>query len=134
MAGSGAPANRPEAAPLSPHERSAALKNVGPAVTDHQSPPEDAVVATPPTIEDGPPLIDEAAESAFLAEARERGEVVAPKPASAEPVEETSAKPLPPLDELVQRIPAEVRDVLDDLFRARFVSVKRVPKKALKQD
>ena len=75
---------------------------------------------------------DEAAESAFLAEARDRGEVVAaPKPKE-ESTEDSDAKPLPPLDELVQRIPAEVRDTLEDLFRARFVAVKRVPKRALK--
>ena len=31
-------------------------------------------------------------------------------------------KPLPSLDGLVQRIPAEVRTALDELFRARFTS------------
>ncbi len=73
---------------------------------------------------------DDSAEAAFLADARERGEVVvAARPA--EPVEENEATALPALNELVQRIPAEVREVLEDLFRARFVSVKRVPKKAL---
>jgi hypothetical protein len=45
-------------------------------------------------------------------------------------VEETPAK-LPPLDELVQRIPSEVRELMDELFRAKFVRVQRVPKKAL---
>lgn len=75
---------------------------------------------------------DESAESAFLAEARERGEVVKPPTTAAAEVEESEKKPLPKLDELVQRIPPEVRDVLEDLFRAKFVSVKRVPKKALK--
>jgi hypothetical protein len=39
---------------------------------------------------------------------------------------------LPALDELVERIPADVRDTLEDLFRAKFVKVARVPKKALK--
>jgi hypothetical protein len=34
---------------------------------------------------------------------------------------------LPPLDELVARIPAPVREILDDLFRARFTTVRRVP-------
>ena len=71
-------------------------------------------------------------ESAFLAEARERGEPVATKRADAEPPEEFDSKSLPPLDELVKRIPADVRETLEDLFRARFVTVKRVPKKALK--
>jgi hypothetical protein len=75
---------------------------------------------------------DEAIESAFLAEARERGEPVrSPVPAT-EAVEEVDTKPLPKLDELVRRIPAEVRETLDDLFRAKFVTVRRVPKKALK--
>lgn len=56
-----------------------------------------------------------------------------PKPSAAvQPVEEIDSKPLPALDDLVQRIPADVRDVLEDLFRARFVSVRRVPRKALK--
>lgn len=75
---------------------------------------------------------DESAESAFIAEARERGEMVVAKTAAAEADDEPAAKSLPPLDELVNRIPAEVRDVLDDLFRARFVTVRRVPRKALK--
>lgn len=96
---------------------------------------DEAAVAAPPTLEDGPPpIIDEAAEVAFLADARERGEVV-PRKSAAEVEEETTAKkPLPPLDQLVNQIPAEVREVLEDLFRARFVSVKRFPKKALKSD
>ena len=46
--------------------------------------------------------------------------------------EEAGAGPLPPLDELVRRIPADVRGLLDDLFRAKFTAVKRMPSKALK--
>lgn len=38
------------------------------------------------------------------------------------------AAKLPELDELVARIPAEAREVLDELFRARFVSVKKLPR------
>lgn len=75
---------------------------------------------------------DDSAESAFLAEARERGEPIAPAKAKEEIAEETDSKSLPSLNSLVERIPAEVRDVLEDLFRARFVTVKRVPKRALK--
>lgn len=75
---------------------------------------------------------DESAESAFLAETRERGEPVSTKRIETDALEETDSKALPPLDELVNRIPAEVRETLDELFRARFVTVKRVPKKALK--
>ena len=40
--------------------------------------------------------------------------------------------PLPSLDELVKRIPADVRETLDDLFRVKFVSVKRVSRTSLK--
>jgi hypothetical protein len=74
---------------------------------------------------------DEAAESAMVSELRGRGEVIVPSPA-AEAVDESDSGALPPLNELVQKIPADVREVLEDLFRARFVTVKRVPKKALK--
>jgi hypothetical protein len=75
---------------------------------------------------------DPAAEAAFLAEARERGEVPVAAKAREEIAEETDARALPALDTLVNRLPAEVRDTLEDLFRARFVRVTRVPRKALK--
>jgi len=32
----------------------------------------------------------------------------------------------------VKRIPAPTRELLEELFRARFVTVKRIPKSALK--
>jgi len=75
---------------------------------------------------------DETAEAEFLAEARDRGEISKPKVAGIEATEEREAKPLPTIDELVERIPAGVRDTLEDLFRAKFVKVERVPKRALK--
>jgi hypothetical protein len=81
--------------------------------------------------DDGPPPFDEAAESEFRAEARVRGETVSLPPAAVE-AEADDAKGLPPLDSLVQQIPPEVREVLEELFLARFVRVQRVPKRALK--
>lgn len=39
---------------------------------------------------------------------------------------------LPPMEDLVQRIPAPARLLMEELFRARFVTVKRVPQAALK--
>lgn len=75
---------------------------------------------------------DEAAESAFRAEARERGEPVQASRAAIESVEENEPKNLPSLEELVKRLSPEVRESLDDLFRAKFTTVRRVPKKALK--
>jgi hypothetical protein len=55
------------------------------------------------------------------------------KPAAAR--EETAAEtgPLPALDAMVQRIPAEVREVLEELYRAKFTAVRRVSAKFLKQ-
>jgi hypothetical protein len=74
---------------------------------------------------------DEAAESAFLAEARDRGETVATKAPAATATEEADPKTLPPLEDLVKRLSPELRETLDDLFRAKFVAVRRIPKKAL---
>ena len=39
---------------------------------------------------------------------------------------------LPPMEDLVKRIPAPARELMEELFRARFVTVKRVPQSALK--
>lgn len=39
---------------------------------------------------------------------------------------------LPPMEDMVKRIPVATRDLLEELFRARFVTVKRLPKAALK--
>lgn len=53
-----------------------------------------------------------------------------PSPEQLEP--ESTEASLPPLEDLVKRIPAPARDLLEELFRARFVTVKRVPSSALK--
>ena len=75
---------------------------------------------------------DETAESAFFAEQREQGAPV-PVAAAAEVGEEIDAgNPLPTLDELVKRISPDARELMDELFRAKFTTVKRVPKTALK--
>ncbi|AOS45290.1 hypothetical protein Verru16b_02370 [Lacunisphaera limnophila] len=39
---------------------------------------------------------------------------------------------LPPMDDLVKRIPMPARDLMEELFRAKFVTVKRIPQSALK--
>ncbi len=74
----------------------------------------------------------ETEEAAFLAESAERGEKVVPVVRDAAEEIEDDSKALPKLDELVERIPAETRELLDELFRARFVAVRRVRKKDLK--
>ena len=71
----------------------------------------------------------------MLAELRERDEPVVPAvaaiPAEALEIPERKIK-LPPLDDLVANLPAETRQLLDELFRARFTAVRRVLAKALK--
>lgn len=85
---------------------------------------------------DAPQWPDDAAESAFLSEQKVNGDVPVPKPSAATPGiaddQADSVVPLPSLDSLVNRIPPEAREVLDELFRARFVSVRRVHGTALK--
>lgn len=54
----------------------------------------------------------------------------APKAENLEP--EAAETSLPPMEDLVKRIPLPARDLLEELFRARFVTVKRIPKAALK--
>jgi hypothetical protein len=82
------------------------------------------------------PMFDDVAESAFLADARERGEMVAVALPSATKAEgdEDDSKGLPKLEELMKRIPAKVLESLEDLFRARFVTVRRIPKRLLKTE
>jgi hypothetical protein len=72
-------------------------------------------------------------ESAFLAEQRSAPAPEAPAAVRGSPTDEENSGPaLPPLDSLVQRIPSATREVMEELFRARFVTVKRVPTSALK--
>lgn len=69
---------------------------------------------------------------AMRSELRARGEsmVVSTQTASDEA---EVATPLPSLDSLVGRLSPEVREVLEDLFRARFTGVRKVPKRVLKE-
>ena len=39
---------------------------------------------------------------------------------------------LPPMEDLVKRIPMPARDLMEELFRAKFITVKRMPQSALK--
>ena len=73
---------------------------------------------------------DDTSESEFRADARNRGEPVSRAPEAEESAGESNGEALPKLDDLVARIPAGVRETLEELFRARFVAVKRMPRKA----
>ena len=97
----------------------------------------EAAAMMPPTEDDdGPKWPDAAAESGMRVEVANRGETLSSKAAreAAETLAEAAAEKrnLPPLDELIAQIPADVRDTLEDLFRVKFVKVARSPKKALK--
>jgi len=70
-------------------------------------------------------------EAAFFA-AQRATETTRPASGPGEPEEAPDNNNLPPLDTLVNRIPAEARAVLDELFRAKFTTVRRVPETALK--
>ena len=103
------------------------------------APAEDAAEAVAATaalpVENGTNVWpDEHAEAAFIADARQRGEpvvaVVATREAAEEKEDEKQA--LPALAELMKRLAPEVRETLDDLFRAKFTGVRRVPKQCLK--
>jgi hypothetical protein len=75
---------------------------------------------------------DEAAESAFLAETKGSSVPVPIVAQIAEVEDQAPAAPLPKLDELVNRIPAETRELLDELFRAKFTTVRRIKQTDLK--
>jgi hypothetical protein len=71
-------------------------------------------------------------------EAQMRTEIASREGPQAAPVRvKTAAEPedalttLPELEELLSRIPPEVRDTVDELFRVRFQTVRQVPGKAL---
>ncbi len=91
---------------------------------------EDALVTAP--TEDEPIFPDEDTEMAMRSELRAKGEGVVAVARVANDEGEVAA-PLPPLDSLVSRLRPEVREVLDELFRARFTSVRRVSSRVLKE-
>jgi hypothetical protein len=84
-------------------------------------------------LDDGAPVgPNESEEASFLAEQRAQPAPATPSGRAAAVEEPEDRAPLPPLDELVNRVPPAARDLLEELFRAKFVTVKRVPRSALK--
>ena len=63
-----------------------------------------------------------------LSELASRGETPVPAAAREKPL---ASEKLPPVDELVARIPEGVRTLLDDLFRAKYTTVRRYPPDAV---
>jgi hypothetical protein len=68
-------------------------------------------------------------EAAFLA-TEGVGEAVRQEPSTSQTEDETGD--LPPMEDLITRIPGAARELMEELFRARFITVKRIPKTALK--
>ncbi len=79
--------------------------------------------------------------------AEENGEEAAAASRAAEPAAEASDTPpgaladlepvaaeLPPVEDLVKRLPAAVVTAMDELFRARWTGVRRLPETALTKD
>lgn len=98
----------------------------------------EAVVATePPPSDDGPSLEELEAQMPGDVSGGATAERDVPPRAARRPRQaagdgdEPATGALPELDTLVGRLPADVRGTLDELFRARFVAVKRVPASAL---
>lgn len=98
------------------------------------APPE-----TPPlfAVDDSALIGSGDAEEAALLAANQAADAEAgfssPAPDSSDPgTPAESGDPLPPLADLVNRIPGPTRDLLEELFRAKFVAVRRIPHSALK--
>jgi len=121
---------KPDAADQRSEARSQQLEGQGPELIEEAA----AIASMEPEKpgSDGAPWPGEVDESLFLADRRTAGgTVILPVAPRAEPAEEKGG--LPPLEELVARIPAEARAALDDLFRAKFVGVRRVRPQDLKE-
>lgn len=92
--------------------------------------------ASAPFDEDGPVWPSDASEAAFLGEEKSVPRDV-PR-AGAQTLRQVAAEaeaalgPLPSLDALIARIPAQARETLEDLFRVKFSGVRRVAKDVLK--
>jgi hypothetical protein len=96
----------------------------------------EAVAATAPAVVENGANVwpDENAEAAFIADARQRGEPVKAAVTTVQAAEEKEdqRRAMPSLAELVNRLAPDVRETLDDLFRVKFTTVRRVPKSGLK--
>ena len=113
-----------------------AVSTVSAGVLPEDDAPPSSVVPEAPGVpaEDGAPVgPSESEEAAFLSEQREAGFVSSPRHAATNDTVAEENEPLPPLDDLVQRLSPATRQLLDDLFRAKFITVKRVPASALKE-
>lgn len=100
--------------------------------TAEESVEESAAVATAASTEPTEPMRGEGAPPPPDDEGYVWPEGAAPTEASPAEAEPLPDAPLPKMDELVERLSPAVRETLDELFRVKFVGVRRVPKQVLK--
>ncbi|AWI08377.1 hypothetical protein [Ereboglobus luteus] len=81
--------------------------------------------------DDAPPWLDTAAEQAYLADQAAAASAMSSANSGEDP-DEQDASGLPSLDSLKARIPAETLEVLETFFRAKFTTVRKIPKKLIK--
>jgi hypothetical protein len=107
------------------------IKGPGKAGDEEESVPAAFVADTSAADQSAPVGPSAEEEAAFLSAERESGGgVPVPVPVAVNTDDEKDE--LPPMEDLVKRIPAPARELIENLFRARFVTVKRLPKTALK--
>lgn len=94
-------------------------EGVGPKIENGEDRDEGVVGA--PADEEGPPL------EVIVAAEQSEVSAVAPSTPLVRRQAEDDAGPIPPLSELLPRVPAALQEAMDELFRARFVRVTRVP-------
>lgn len=84
------------------------------------------------------PWIDEEREAAMKAamevEEAQRHATAAPNRRKEEVRDTLDGGPLPELEEMIAKVPAELKEAMDELFRAKFQSVKRVPQAVLNSE
>ncbi len=120
--------------------RSALDRKAKIAVAAAPPPPKPVVFETESAADDDddavPEWPDAAVEDAMRAELAGRDTAAETKPKSrrAAEIETLAGGALPDLQALVATIPAEVKATLDELFRAQFESVRRVPAAVLKKE
>lgn len=81
---------------------------------------------------ESPEWPDAAVEEAMRAELASREESLPKARSRANQDDTLEGGPLPKLDDMIAQIPNRVIDTLDELFRAKFESVRRVPAAVLK--
>lgn len=83
------------------------------------------------------PWMDAEREAAMQAaieveEAERSAKMAKPSRRQSEAAETLDGGPLPDLEEMIAKVPADLQAKMDDLFRAKFQSVRRVPAAVLK--